>query len=130
MFGDEFDGAELDASKWSRARHGEAFCWNGAKGLRCDDHAAVDGQGHFVVRVTRDADGSSRVNLIEALENDASRNSRDVLWPVLSEGAFSQLEILCAHVPRWFAGALEELGLEARYRTVREGVAAVVSRKT
>ena len=78
---------------------------------------------------TRDARGCSRVNLIEALESDASRNSWDVLWPILSEGAFSQLEILCAHVPRWFAGALEELGLAAQYRPAREGVAAIVSRK-
>ncbi|EKO39494.1 MAG: Fe-only nitrogenase accessory protein AnfO [Solidesulfovibrio magneticus str. Maddingley MBC34] len=81
------------------------------------------------ISLARGADGSSRVNLIEALENDASGNSRDVLWPILTEGAFSQLEILCAHVPRWFAGALEELVLEAEYRTVREGVLAVVSRK-
>lgn len=81
------------------------------------------------ISLARGANGSSRVNLIEALENDASRNSRDVLWPILSEGAFSQLEILCAHVPRWFAGVLEELGLEAQYRTAREGVLAVVSRK-
>jgi Fe-only nitrogenase accessory protein AnfO len=81
------------------------------------------------ISLTRNADGSSRVNLIEALENDASRNSRDVLWPILSEGAFSRLEILCAHVPRWFAGVLDELGLEAQYLTAKEGVLAVVSRK-
>ncbi len=37
------------------------------------------------ISLARGADGSSRVNLIEALENDASRNSRDVLWPILSE---------------------------------------------
>ena len=81
------------------------------------------------ISLTRDAHGCSRVNLIEALENDASRNSRDVLWPILAEGAFSRLEILCAHVPRWFAGALEELGLAAQYRTARDGVTAIVSRK-
>ncbi len=81
------------------------------------------------IALTRGANGHCRVNLIEALENDASRNSREVLWPILSEGAFSQLEILCAHVPRWFAGALEELGLEAQYLTDKEGVTAIVSRK-
>lgn len=81
------------------------------------------------IALTRDAHGHCRVNLIEALENDASRNSRDVLWPILAEGAFSRLEILCAHVPRWFAGALTELGLAAQYATDKDGVTAVVSRK-
>ena len=57
VFSDEFDGDRLDESKWSRAQHGEAFCWNGAKGPRCEDQADVDGQGHFVIKVTRDADG-------------------------------------------------------------------------
>lgn len=60
VFSDEFSGGRLDETKWSRARHGEAFCWNGARGVRCDDHADVDGQGHFVVKVTRDADGTYR----------------------------------------------------------------------
>lgn len=45
VFSDEYDGSKLDESKWSRSTsHSEAFCWNGAKGLRCDDHADVDGQ--------------------------------------------------------------------------------------
>ncbi|MCX6901650.1 MAG: family 16 glycosylhydrolase [Verrucomicrobia bacterium] len=60
VFSDEFNGSKLDESKWSRARHGEAFCWNGAKGLRCDDHADVDGKGNFVIKVTRDANGTYR----------------------------------------------------------------------
>ncbi|MCX7826629.1 MAG: glycoside hydrolase family 16 protein, partial [Verrucomicrobiae bacterium] len=61
VFSDEFDGGKLDESKWSRsASHGPAFCWNGAKGLLCDDHAEVDGKGNFVVKVTRDADGTYR----------------------------------------------------------------------
>jgi len=81
------------------------------------------------IPLTRDADGGSRVDLIEALRQDPASNSREALWPILSEGAFSRLEILCAHVPRWFAGALEELGLEAQYRTAGDGVIAIVSRK-
>jgi len=49
----------LDQSKWTRSRStSPAFVWNGAKGRLCEDHADVDGQGHFVVRVTRDADGT------------------------------------------------------------------------
>jgi beta-glucanase (GH16 family) len=57
VFSDEFDGHALDKSKWTRSRHGEAFVWNGAKGRLAQDHADVDGQGHFVVKVSREADG-------------------------------------------------------------------------
>ncbi len=60
IFSDEFDGNQLDESKWSRSAGGEAFCWNGAKGRISEDCAAVDGQGHFVIKVTRDADGTYR----------------------------------------------------------------------
>ena len=58
LFSDEFDGDKLDESKWTRRGHGQAFVWNGAKGRRSEDHADVDGQGHFVVKVSRDADGT------------------------------------------------------------------------
>ena len=58
VFSDEFDGRKLDESKWTRRGHGEAFVWNGAKGRLSEDHADVDGQGHFVVKVSRDADGT------------------------------------------------------------------------
>ena len=60
VFSDEFDGGKLDESKWTHRNSGEAFCWNGAKGLLCEDHADVDGKGNFVIKVTRDADGVYR----------------------------------------------------------------------
>lgn len=61
IFSDEFDGTKLDESKWTRSRStSPAFVWNGAKGQLCEDHAEVDGQGHFVIKVTRDADGTYR----------------------------------------------------------------------
>ncbi|HPA20261.1 MAG TPA: family 16 glycosylhydrolase [Verrucomicrobiae bacterium] len=60
VFSDEFGGRALDESKWVRRGSGEGFCWNGAKGVRCDDHAEVDGKGNFVIRVTRDEDGTYR----------------------------------------------------------------------
>ena len=63
LFSDEFNGNKLDESKWSRSKnHGEAFCWNGAKGISCEDHADVDGKGNFVIKVTRDEDGTYRFN--------------------------------------------------------------------
>lgn len=58
IFEDEFDGPSMATNNWERRPSGEAFCWNGAKGVRSDDHAEVDGKGHFVVRVSRDPDGT------------------------------------------------------------------------
>lgn len=59
VFSDEFDGSKLDESKWTRSRSSSpAFVWNGAKGRPCEDHADVDGQRHFVIKVTRDPDGT------------------------------------------------------------------------
>ena len=59
VFDDEFDGKRLDESKWTRSRSSSpAFLWNGATGRLAEDHADVDGQGHFVIKVTRDADGT------------------------------------------------------------------------
>ncbi|MCX6910921.1 MAG: family 16 glycosylhydrolase [Verrucomicrobia bacterium] len=60
VFSDEFDGNKLDESKWTRRNSGEAFCWNGAKGLLCEDHSDVDGKGNFVIKVTHDAGGIYR----------------------------------------------------------------------
>ncbi|MDD4871175.1 MAG: family 16 glycosylhydrolase [Kiritimatiellae bacterium] len=60
IFNDEFNGNKLDESKWTRSNHGEAFCWNGAKGICCTDHAEVDGHGNFVIKITRDDDGTYR----------------------------------------------------------------------
>ncbi len=61
VFGDEFDGNKLDESKWSRSRSSmPAFSWDGARSLLADDHADVDGKGNFVVKVTRDEDGTYR----------------------------------------------------------------------
>jgi beta-glucanase (GH16 family) len=59
VFSDEFDGTKLDESKWTRSRSSSpAFVWNGAKGRLAEDHADVDGHGHFVIKVTRDSDGT------------------------------------------------------------------------
>lgn len=59
-FAEEFEGERLEASKWSPNRNREAFAWNGAKGVWSEDHAALDGKGNFVLKVSRDADGAYR----------------------------------------------------------------------
>lgn len=61
VFSDEFEGEKLDESKWSRSRSSmPAFSWEGARGVLSEDHADVDGKGHFVIKVTRDEDGTYR----------------------------------------------------------------------
>ncbi len=56
-------------------------------------------------------DGRFRINLAEALENDPSLNSKQILIPVLEKFAFQKLEIICDHLPRWFPQECERLKL-------------------
>lgn len=59
--------------------------------------------------------GHYRIDLTAVLESSPGLNSRTVLVPVLEGSRFTRLEIICDHVPRWFARAMEELDLRAEY---------------
>ncbi|HVI50144.1 MAG TPA: Fe-only nitrogenase accessory protein AnfO [Candidatus Sulfotelmatobacter sp.] len=72
-----------------------------------------------------------RIDLSAILAKYKSANSMDVLTPLmegplLHEAGFGKLEILCDHLPRWFSGKLEELGLLAEIETTSQGVRAMV----
>lgn len=67
-------------------------------------------------------EGHYRIDLGAVLENNPGLNSRTVLVPVLEGSRFARLEILCNHVPRWFAQAVAELDLRAEYKSTGNGV--------
>jgi Fe-only nitrogenase accessory protein AnfO len=73
--------------------------------------------------------GRYRIDLISALSADAKLNSRQVLLPILEGTAFDRLEILCDHLPKWFAPKLRELNLKADCVPLEtgRGVKAIVS---
>ena len=56
-------------------------------------------------------------------------NSRQILMPVLEGGAFSEVEVICDHLPRWLERKIADLGLEASSETLPGiGVVATVTR--
>jgi Fe-only nitrogenase accessory protein AnfO len=57
------------------------------------------------------SDGHYRINLVEAMANDSSLNSKQILIPILEKFAFQKLEIICDHLPRWFPQECERLNL-------------------
>jgi Fe-only nitrogenase accessory protein AnfO len=59
------------------------------------------------------AEAIYRIDLVALLSEGSCHVSRDVLMPFLETTAFSRLEVVCDHVPRWFPAELPELGLRA-----------------
>jgi Fe-only nitrogenase accessory protein AnfO len=57
-----------------------------------------------------------KINLAEILQHTPGHASRDVVLPVLREGRFSDLEIECEHLPRWFDSEIKALGLLTEIR--------------
>ncbi len=51
------------------------------------------------------------VNLKAALNSDPGLTSKKVLMPFLAEKNFKTLEVICDHVPRWFADEFQKQGL-------------------
>ncbi len=59
--------------------------------------------------------GKYSIDLTEVMAHKTALNSRETLLPFLKERKFSQLEVLCGHVPKWLEEELPILELE--YRT-------------
>lgn len=57
VFAEEFNGTKIDEAKWTPGKSGGGFCYHGAQSVMDDANAYVDGQGHFVLKVTRDDKG-------------------------------------------------------------------------
>lgn len=55
--------------------------------------------------------GIYRINLIELMQSGVPHVSREILLPFFDTTAFTRLEIISDHVPRWLPFELEELGL-------------------
>lgn len=56
-------------------------------------------------------DARYKVNLVELLQSGMPHVSRDVLMPFFETVAFQRLEIICQHIPKWFAMEFPGLGL-------------------
>jgi Fe-only nitrogenase accessory protein AnfO len=73
--------------------------------------------------------GHLRIDVAAAMRVVPGLNSRQILMPVLEGGAFSEVEVICDHLPRWFERKIADLGLEASSETLPGiGVVATVTR--
>ena len=46
-------------------------------------------------------DGRAYLSIVEIQRSGGGLTSKQVLMPILHQGAFTELEILCAHIPPW-----------------------------
>ena len=57
VFGDEFNGAAIDETRWKSSDKKE-WIHPGFKTRQAKENCALDGQGNLVIRISRDADGT------------------------------------------------------------------------
>lgn len=75
--------------------------------------------------------GRLRIDIAAVMRQQPGLNSRQILFPVLEGGAFTELEVICDHLPRWFDRKLVELGLAQSSETLPGvGVVATITRQT
>ncbi len=70
--------------------------------------------------VLKDKAGHYFINLKELQENKSVVTSKQALQPFLRNKCFSQLEIICTHVPPWLEGELQSLQLKFLYTKLEE----------
>jgi len=76
-------------------------------------------------------DGRLRVDVAAVMRKQPGLNSRQILIPVLEGSAFTEIEVICDHLPRWFDSKLAQLGLDYRSETQPGiGVVATITRPT
>lgn len=73
--------------------------------------------------------GQYHINLIELMEKSVPHVSREILLPFFDTVAFTRLEIISDHVPRWLPFELDDLGMRIESQTPNpkgEGLQIVV----
>jgi hypothetical protein len=58
VWNEEFDGTSVDEARWNRATENPSWVHPSFKTRFSEANCAVDGRGHLVIRLTREADGT------------------------------------------------------------------------
>lgn len=74
--------------------------------------------------------GHYRISIKEIQENHAGISSKQVLQPLLKQGKFYSLEIVCKHLPPWLEGDLMQGGLDGTIAKGEGEVRVLITRKT
>ncbi|MHC1762180.1 MAG: Fe-only nitrogenase accessory AnfO family protein [Negativicutes bacterium] len=54
--------------------------------------------------------GRAYISIVEVQRNGGGLTSKQVLTPIMKQGSFTELEILCAHVPPWLEAEVVSRG--------------------
>lgn len=73
--------------------------------------------------------GCYRISIKEIQETDAGITSKQALQPVLRQGNFNQLEVICNHIPPWLEAELTGGNLHQISKKSAPGEARVIIRK-
>lgn len=77
--------------------------------------------------VTSSGDGMFYLDLRDALrQGTGGHTSRQVLMPLFRQRAFTQLTMICDHLPRWFADVLPDCGLVSQTTLQADGSLMVI----
>lgn len=73
--------------------------------------------------------GHYRISIKEIQEKDTGITSKQALQPILRQGNFDQLEIICSHIPPWLEADIMNGNLQGVSETVASGETRVVISK-
>jgi len=73
-----------------------------------------------------DVEGTYFLNLKNALNADPNLTSKKILRPFLAKKDFKVLEVICDHIPKWFADEFETQGLQSTSSRLQENEYKVI----
>ncbi|WP_370675172.1 Fe-only nitrogenase accessory protein AnfO [Pleomorphomonas sp. PLEO] len=115
--------AQQGASACATAGCATSSC-GGRKALACGREVEVPPPENL-------GEGRLRVDVAAVMRKLPGLNSRQILFPLLEGGSFAEVEVICEHLPRWFAAKLAQLGLEYTSETLPGvGVIATITHPT
>jgi Fe-only nitrogenase accessory protein AnfO len=112
--------AQQGASACATAGCATSSC-GGRKALACGPEVEVPPPEDL-------GNGRLRVDVAAVMRKLPGLNSRQILIPLLEGGGFAEVEVICEHMPRWFAAKLGQLGLNYTSETLPGiGVVATIT---
>lgn len=75
--------------------------------------------------------GFYKINLKDVLDKNSNLTSKKVLLPFLKNTEFDELEIICAHIPKWFQQEFDDCNLKSTTEESSAGeIKVIVSHKS
>ncbi len=66
-----------------------------------------------------------RINLVKVQEKNSSMSSKEILLPFFQKEQFTELEVICLHIPKWIERELVNFNMAVRTETRKDGLCHV-----